>query len=133
MRLLAAGAAPNQPACQRCATGCGFLPQMQLGTIMAAQPASDAERAAKAALFGRAVEALPGLLALRPAQGLAPVLEALESVRALAAGPNTSHQNLFRWRARLHRTCILVPRSTCCSTLCGLELTRVQGTGWLQP
>ena len=66
---------------------------------MAAQPASDADRAAKAALFGRVVEALPGLLALRPAQGLAPVLEALQSVRALAAGPNTAHQNLFRWHA----------------------------------
>lgn len=70
-------------------------------TIMAAQPASDGERAAKASLFGRIVEALPGLLALRPAQGLAPVLEALESVRALAAGPNTAHQNLFRCRLAL--------------------------------
>ena len=69
---------------------------LQLATIMAAQPQSDADKAAKAALFSRLVEVLPGLLSLRPSQGLAPAVDALETVRTLVAGPNTAHQNLFR-------------------------------------
>lgn len=76
---------------------------LQLATIMAVDPLSESEKAAKGALFSRLVEALPALLALRPvqgsalAQGLAPVLDALETTRALAAGPNVTHQNLFRY------------------------------------
>jgi hypothetical protein len=69
----------------------------QLATIMAAQPLSDADKAAKAALFSRLVEVLPGLLSLRPSQGLAPVADALETVCSLVAGRSTAHQNLFRW------------------------------------
>lgn len=76
---------------------------------MAADPHSEAERSAKASLFGQLVEQLPGLAALRapnqtlrqgsgPASGqdLAPVLDALAAMRRLAAGRNTAHQNLFR-------------------------------------
>lgn len=63
---------------------------------MGSDPFTDSEKAAKGALFSRLVETLPSLLALRPQQGLAPVLDALEAVRTLTAGPNTAHQNLFR-------------------------------------
>lgn len=76
---------------------------------MAADTHSEAERSAKASLFGQLVEQLPGLAALRapnqslrqgsgPASGqdLAPVLDALAAMRRLAAGRNTTHQNLFR-------------------------------------
>lgn len=72
---------------------------MQLTTVMAAAPVSEAERAAKAALFAALVEALPGLLRLRlrgQGQGLAPVVAALAAVRRLVAGGLSPHQNMFR-------------------------------------
>ncbi len=65
---------------------------------MAADPLSPPDRAAKAALFARLVEALPALLHLRlRGQGLAPVLEALKALRRLVAGSHAQHQNLFRY------------------------------------
>lgn len=71
--------------------------RVQLTTVMAAEPLSEWERAAKSALFARLVEALPALLQLRlQGQGLAPVMDALGAVRRLVAGGHAVHQNIFR-------------------------------------
>jgi hypothetical protein len=97
LRVVRAADIKSNPVHPGCAPADVRPPSLQLTTITAAQPLSDADKAAKAALFSRLVEALPGLLGLRSSQGLVPVLAALEAVRTLVAGPNAAHQNLFRW------------------------------------
>lgn len=83
---------------------------LQLTQLMAAEPVSDAGKAAQTALFARLVESLPQALTQEGSGILPAVTDVLAAIQKMVANSHKVHQDLFRWRHMLEPKTYPLPK-----------------------